>query len=423
MSGKDLQGKIGKIGVFAKRLSEQASIASMDRQKAMEETQNFTAAKVISSSRSQDRGFNTIADNVISLGKSVNHHHEVTEMQRQEDKRQKECIIECLNDIVGLLKEHPSLRKGPVSNLEFLDQACPTENVQDFQRRSLPPDSMLALGDNRYQLNTLLGRLNVDKEADIASRDTVEQLRLIHILSRESQDRAVALIKSPQIHTWLTSTASSVLHVNGQMFFSEHEARQSPLSYTCAKFVDSVFTKVQHSTTTRTPTIILRWFCGQHTDFRIDYDVHPPGMLNNLLYQFIRQLLSLGIGSTSAHLPSLSNNPTLSELCELFVGLTQCSPPGSILFCILDGVSYYEDASRRDELTEVLLILKTLTNQGHEAAKGPLVKILTTAPLRFFLASRIFAINEVFDMTERYPPNGGFTALQWDAGIGGALNG
>ena len=295
------------------------------------------------------------------------------------------------------------------------------KNPQDFQPQSSPPDSMLAQEGNRQQLHAFLGKLNVD-EADIANNDTIQHLKSIHILSLESQDRVVALIKSPKIHTWLTSTTSSVLHINGQMFSSEHEARRSPLSYTCAKFADSILAKARHPEASNSnPTVILRWFCGQHTDVCTDYDAHPPRMLRNLLSQFIHQLLSLGIESTSAHLPSLGDDPTLSDLCGLFVGFAQCLPTGSTLFCILDGVSYYEDARRRDELTEVLLMLKTLKNQSYEATKGPLIRVMTTAPLRFFLATELFDIGEVLNMSERYPPDGGFTALKWDVGIGRKL--
>ena len=292
-------------------------------------------------------------------------------------------------------------------------------NSQDFQHQPPPPYPMIAGERNRQHLRVLLGKLDFDQQADVAHNDTVQQLRLINILSRESQDRAVALMYSPQFHTWLTSTTSSVLHINGQMFFSEYEARQSPLSYTCAKFIDSVLAQARHPpTSTSNPIVVLRWFCGEHTNVRNDYDAHPPGMLNNLLAQLILQLLNLGTDSTLGSLPSLGHNTTLSDLCGLFVKLTRSLPLGTRLFCMLDGVSYYEDAQRRKELEEVLLMLKTLTRQTYEARGPPLIKILTTAPLRFSLASRVFGKDEVFNMTERYPPNGGFTPMQWDTGIG-----
>ena len=65
-------------------------------------------------------------------------------------------------------------------------------------------------------------------------------------------------------------------------------------------------------------------------------------------------------------------------------------------------MSYYEDAGRQAELTEVLQMLRISQYQGH------LIKILTTAPMRSSLTSRFFDSNEVIDMAERYPHDGGF---------------
>lgn len=412
MSGKGLEEKIRDIRIYADRLAVQASIASMERQKGMDEEQKDIAAMVVSSRRSQDHGFNTIANRFESMAQSLNQ----TESLRHDDRRLLESMAESLNQIFGHLKDNPTRLS---SSTKYLEPNYSAEGPQDFQNRSPSPSSMLALEGNRQQLDTLLSRLNVDHQADVATSDTVKQLKLIHILSLESQDRAVALISSPQIYTWLTSTTSCAFHVNGQMFSSEYEARQSPLSYVCAKFVDSVLARARHhQNSISNPVVVLRWFCGQHTNISTNYDAHPPGMLNNLLSQLVHQLLSLGIESTPAHLSPLGHDPTLSDLCGLFMELTESLPIGTILFCILDGVSYYEDAQRRTELAEVLLMLTTLKRQCYEATKGPLIKILTTAPLRSLLAPEFFDNDEVLNMDESYPPNGGFTALQWDAGIG-----
>lgn len=158
--------------------------------------------------------------------------------------------------------------------------------------RSDPSKSALELEDTRRRLKALLTRLDIDQENDIATTDTSIQLNLIHTLSVTSQDRAVALITSPRLQSWLTSMSSCALVINGQMFSSEHETRRSPLSYFCAKFVDSILTvspPTQQGPSN--PIFVVRWFCGQHTDVRTDFDAHTPGMLNNLLSQLIRQLV------------------------------------------------------------------------------------------------------------------------------------
>lgn len=292
--------------------------------------------------------------------------------------------------------------------MKYLEPDSSAKNPQDFQHQSPPSDSMLAREGDRQQLHALLGKLNVD-EADLANSDAIQEFRLRSVLSLESQERAVALIKSPQIANWVTSTTSAVLHVNGQMLSSEHEARQSSLSFVCAKVAASVI--MQNRTSSKkaiNPPVVLRWFCSQHTNARTDSHVH--GMLKGLLSQFVHQLLSLNIGITSTQLPTLGHDPTLSEMCDIMVELAQSMPQWSMLFCIIDDVSCYEDAQRWEALTEVLLMLKSLKDQNYEAARR-LVKILTTAPLNSSLVSTLFDDDEVFTMNKYYPPNGGFSAF------------
>lgn len=265
--------------------------------------------------------------------------------------------------------------------------------------------------------------LSIDQDSDAATRDTATNLNLIHTLSIESQDRAVALIASPRILIWLTDTCSSALLINGQMFSSEHEIMQSPLSFFCAKTVDSILvSRLAPKSIANNPLLVVRWFCGQHTDVRTDYDAHPPGMLNNMLSQLVCQLLQPGILEMLEDLSCpLESEPGLSELCSLFVQLFKALPTGTISFCVIDGLSYYEDADRRDECMEVLSMLTDLTSQSRDIADGPLIKLLVTAPLRAQFVQRLLETKEIMNMDEIYAPNGGFSALQWDTLVGSVL--
>lgn len=151
---------------------------------------------------------------------------------------------------------------------------------------------------------------------------------------------------------------------------------------------------------------------------RTDYDAHPKGMLNNLLSQLISQILSSfpPLKLTQYHQPNV--DPQLSGYCDLFAQLVKALPTDTILFCIIDGISYYEDSSRQAECTEVLSMLTTLTGRSQDATNGPLIKLLTTCPLRSHIMHHFFQPEEIYNMDEHYPSNGGFTALQWDVGVG-----
>lgn len=67
---------------------------------------------------------------------------------------------------------------------------------------------------------------------------------------------------------------------------------------------------------------------------------------------------------------------------------------------------------------EVLSTLTEMTRGSSGLGNGCLIKLLVTAPLRSHYAQDLFKDKEILDLDEYIPPNGGFTALQWDMGLG-----
>lgn len=238
MSGKELQDKIKDIEIYATRLAKQASINSMQRQ---EDTHEL----MISSARRQDRGFDSIA-------RSQNDVSRMTESQS-----------ETLNQILSLLMANPNFGIGVVSRIEYLGSDIAGSRHVNALRRSPSPGAALEPPQVQQQLNDLLSRIGVDQQVDVVATDISLQLNLVYTLSLASQDRLAAFITSPRLQTWLTSPSSSILHVNGQMFLNQHEARQSPLSFFCAKLVDNILVRYQSSQgKIGNPTVAICWFCG-----------------------------------------------------------------------------------------------------------------------------------------------------------------
>ena len=361
------------------------------------------------STRKQDRGFATIA---------TQNSHIWTALQ---------SLPEILNKLKETLEAspYPALQAAP--SMTYLESDASSNNYQTFRSRSPSPNANLYQERSRQRLNDVLRDLNVDHDIDIASVDTSALLRIIHTLTTSAQDRAVALITSPATQAWLTSTASSCLQVNGQMFSNEAETRQSPLSYFCAKLVHSILPSGSKSHDMGNHTIFaVRWFCGQHSNSRnygpgaTDYDAHPLGMLSNLLAQLVNQLLEC---------PSLPLLDAFSlpkgdvrELCNLLRHIVQALPRSSVLFIVIDGISYYEDHDRVEECMEVLSTLTKITRGAPRSSNGCLMKLLVTTPLRSHNVRDLFEETEVLDLDEYIPPNGGFSALQWDIGIGRVIS-
>ena len=425
MSGKELLDKIGNIKIYADRLATQASISSMKRQKIMLEGEKDMTKMIISSVRSQDRGFNTMAlshNDILRTLDSQNRALQSLDRNLHLIAQIQLCNVQVLNQCMHLLKASPKPAVELVSTAEYLSPEIATEGRVNALSRSRSPSAELEQQQCRQELNELLIALNADQQLDVAATDTSNQLNLMHTLSLASQDRFVALITSSRLQNWLTSPFSSILHVNGHMFLNEHEARQSPLSCFCAKFIDDMQSHRQYPhQETSSFVIAICWFCGQHTNVGTDYDAHPPGMLNSLLLQLIDQISRSTFQMRLVDCCVPEPDPQLSELCNLFVLLAEALPMGTILFCVIDGISYYEDEERQAECIEVLSMLTTLTRRSQGAADGPLIKLLITAPLRAHYEHELLEEEEVLNMDEHYPSKGGFSALQWNVGIGDVI--
>ena len=211
---------------------------------------------VVSSTRPQDRGFNTIA---------LSHQHIFGTLQSHD--RILRSLINSFNRLHALLAASPIPTMKPLSNMNHPGSQNLAVNYPRSQ--SSPSTSALELQRTRNQLGALASRFNIDQDIDIGLKDAFAQLNLVYTWSLASQDRVVALITSPRVQTWFTSITSCVLLVNEQMFLSEHETRRSPLSNFCAKFVDSILIRPAHSRQIIGNLVLAaRWFCGQHTDVR-----------------------------------------------------------------------------------------------------------------------------------------------------------
>ncbi len=399
----------------------QANICSMQNQKRLLDGAKDLTKLFVTSTRKQDLGFTTVV-------LQNNELKEKLESQQNLLEGQANLLNQVLSTLKATLKATSFRTFNETTRLIYPEGEDSIDGYQTPRDRSPSSGADQNQERIRQQLGDLLRIFRVDGEADIATRDASILLHIVGNLSSCSQDRAVALITSPVMQEWLTSTVSLPLIVNGQMFSSEEKIRQSPLSYFCAKLGDSI---LPPSTSSQTPkfraVFVLRWFCGEHTNFfdygpgKTDYDAHPPGMLSNMLVQLIVQLLECPFLPQLDHLSVPNNDPQLSELCDLFKLLVEALPSGSILFIVIDAIFYYEDEERREECMEVLSTLMEMTRGGPGSASECLIKLLVTSPLRTRCVQDLFEDSETLNLDEYIPPNGGFTALQWDVGIGRAV--
>lgn len=259
-----------------------------------------------------------------------------------------------------------------------------------MRKRDLQPKGITA--------NQVLESLSY--ESDVPSHDVQICLRLAGTLSIDDQNRAVALMRSSKLRSWLTSISSAALLLNG----NSKVVRRSPVSFVSAKLADALRTKG--------PLIGLRFFCGEHQNESQDPDASPPGMMNSLLAQLLEQHNEFNLVDVR-HLDKVKNDDVAS-LCSVFGKLVAQLPQQTILFCIIDAVSYYEDTGRRGELLTAVGSLLRLAAKDLDCV----FKLLLTSPGRSRHVCKLFDKHGIFDLPAYCTNQGGFTALQWAAKMG-----
>ena len=146
-------------------------------------------------------------------------------------------------------------------------------------------------------------------------------------------------------------------------------------------------------------------------------------MLSNMLGQLAEQLFRCPLVPQLGYLPKPKEYPPLSTLCSLFTVLVGSLPRGSILYIVVDGISYYEDKSR---LAECMEVLSTITEMARgvpgDTDNECLVKLLVTAPLRSHHVEDLFADPETLNLDEYIERNDGYTESMWNMGIGRVIS-
>ena len=124
------------------------------------------------------------------------------------------------------------------------------------------------------------------------------------------------------------------------------------------------------------PAITVHHFCGLH-QAQGDPLTSSRGMMNSVLGQLLSQRkygFDLSI-TTTGNLEMLREGG-LKEICNTFAVLMDQLPPGSVLVCVLGGISFYETSAREGDTIKVIRYLVKLVRR----AKKMSFKLLLTCP-------------------------------------------
>lgn len=200
------------------------------------------------------------------------------------------------------------------------------------------------------------------------------------------QARAEQLIQSSRFRDWMVEGKSSQLLVHGNY---EGQRYISGLSLFCLSFVQSLLA--------RNPQFIpLIFFCGLHVDAPIDQHTGGRAIIQNFICQLMclfdfdtRLLVSEKLDE---HLIQQGN---VNELCKLFQWLVGQLPQSTVLFCVIDGVEYYE---RTEFEHDMGFVVEKLLRISDEETTGAGVKILLTSPNRTHYVRQPFPDELVLSM-------------------------
>lgn len=229
---------------------------------------------------------------------------------------------------------------------------------------SRSPSPMAVARRVAMSVKRILRSLGFHKEGPY--NDLLDRLQLASSMPSGQQARAVDLINSEGLKNWLKVTASDALLIHGG---SADDDTEEPLSFISSKII----TTVQHLE----PVITIHYFCGLHRDMRTDSGSggDAQAMMNSLLGQLVTQAkYEFDLADITQHDLGLLQIDDMKTLCMTFGSLVKQLPPASALFCVLDGVSAFEDSKRDSDMVKALRYLVRLVRKSTDVS----IKLLIT---------------------------------------------
>jgi hypothetical protein len=196
-------------------------------------------------------------------------------------------------------------------------------------------------------------------------QDLKETMRQRSVFSAIEKSRVSWLVDNKRLRNWITSPTSDLFLINGNE--TRHQ-RTSPVSVYCGM--------LSRALKSQEPRVVLYWYCGLNMTDDI------AGMLRNL----IGQLLDL-IEANKSPLKAVKKVwyagfvlDDQSMLWNLFRKLVKQQLKSASVFCVLDGVSFYEDPVRRQDFKALVEALAALVGDAQES--NLIFKVLFTSPTR-----------------------------------------
>lgn len=254
-----------------------------------------------------------------------------------------------------------------------------------------------------------------DYESSVIQTDIVTSLHSIWQVPRPDQDRVVAAMQSPKLQSWITETTSSALFLN---FNAPRNQRST--SFIAAKLIDSIQASAVRDQYDISSVLVLSFFCGSHSRPN-DFDFGVGGMMRSLISQLL--LVYPGFGLHVVRQIQAADLISIADLCRIFNLLIGQLPQHRVVFCILDGVTVFEESKSQREESEIMMT-ELMEVVSWTTEYGCCFKLLLTSSgnSRVLYKYLIDPEKDSVWLPTRVPSQGGFTRGKWEGSIGGDIN-
>ncbi|KAI1123410.1 hypothetical protein F5Y10DRAFT_270133 [Nemania abortiva] len=203
-------------------------------------------------------------------------------------------------------------------------------------------------------------------------RDLEQVVRRAIHFDAESYGKAQWLLKTSEFNSWMQNRQSSILISDGAT--TGQVLLVSPISSLCAALASGL-------ADVKSRTITLSFFAGLHVNTDPNsYNLNgPQGMMRTLVAQLVTSaLLEPNLEFMTPDSLQIYQRHDLKLLCDLFVRLMNQLSPGIDVFCIIDGISWYEQAPWLAGLRSVTGMFEYLMSQL-QPKDTAILKVLMTS--------------------------------------------
>lgn len=195
------------------------------------------------------------------------------------------------------------------------------------------------------------------------------------------QERAQALMGHTRLKAWITNAKSQMLLVNG----NGCPEKTSPMTLACGMLARSL--------ESFEGAFSLVFFCGMHSE-TANNEEGPELMLAYLIHQLLTscQTFDLDFILKSQKRQDIIDHD-IDTLCFIFDGLVRQLAKDQIVFCLIDGITFFEYRKRKESARQAISTIVDLVEECN-----CVFKLLVTGSTRSIVVYHLFSKDNILNL-------------------------